>query len=72
MEYVGIVEPRVTPRQQVVQDDVFEVRAARLGTLGQMERNPGVGPIELGRLDEALGAVDGERGYADQQIRRFE
>ena len=72
VEDIGVVEPRIAPSQQIVQDDVFEVRAAWLDTLGEMERDSGVGPVELGRLDEALGAVDGKGGDPDQQVRRFE
>ena len=54
----GALRPGVPPRQQVPEHEVLEVRDGRLVELGEVQGGRGVAPVQLGRLDEPLGAVD--------------
>ena len=62
------IEAGVAPSEKVVQDQVFEVGAAGLGFLAEVEGDAGIAPVDLGGLDEALGAVDGVGGQANEQV----
>ena len=51
-------DARIAPGQQILQDEIFEVGTTRLFDSGQVERHADVAPVDLGRLDQALGTVD--------------
>lgn len=72
MEDPGAAKPAVAPRQQVVENDVLEVRALRLGIPREVERQPRVRPVELRGLDEPFRAVRGVGGKPNQQVRRLQ
>ena len=72
VEGLSTVEPCVSPGQQIVQDEVLQMSAPGLGFLREVQRHPGVTPIELRRLDQPFDAVDCIGGKAHQEVRRFE
>ena len=57
VEGLSTVEPCVSPGQQIVQDEVLQMSAPGLGFLREMQRHPGVTPIELRRLDQPFDAA---------------
>ena len=48
----------VAPRQQIAEDQVLEIGPVRLNTR-QVQRQSGIAPVGLWRLDEPLRPVDG-------------
>src|SRR5688572_20638578 len=66
------LDARVPPAEEVVQDEVLQVRAGRLVRLAQVQRDSRISPVDLGRLDQALGAVHGVCREAPEQVGRLE
>src|SRR5439155_14054468 len=72
IENLHTIEARVAPGQEIVEHEILEVSPAGLFACRQMQRQSGVAPVELWRLDEALGAVYRVGGQTYEQARGLE
>ncbi|GBC87868.1 hypothetical protein HRbin12_01886 [bacterium HR12] len=62
------VVPRVSPAEQVEEDEVLEVRPARLLRPPEVEGEADVAQVELGPSDQALGTAQGEGREAHEEV----